>query len=413
MTHTPVRRYLDNAATSFPKPPAVAQAMLRFMDEVGAPGRGVYAEAREAGQIIRQCRQRIARLVNLASPEHVIFGLNTSDGLNLGVHGTLAAARAARPNDRLHVVSTTLEHNSILRPLHAAMERDSRVSWTKVAPDPVTGLVDPSELAKAVRPGETVLVCVNHASNVTGVVQDLRAIGTALAPLGAGSDDPRGVALLVDGAQSLGHTLVDMRAMHIDLLAFPGHKGLLGPQGTGGLCIRPGFEHRLATHRQGGTGNVSELESHPQMLPEKYESGSHNTVGIAGLSEGVAWILSKGVDTLREHEAGLSRRFLEGLREVRGLKLLGPTDVSQRVGVFSVVDESGSLSPAELSGILEASFGLLTRAGLHCAPLVHTMLGTITTGGATRFSFGPFTTEEDVDAAVKALGEVFCSVATR
>lgn len=420
------RRYFDNAATSFPKPPRVAEAMLRYMQECGGSGRGAYAESLEAGRLIRQCRERIARLVGLNSPEHVIFGYNTSDGLNLGLKGTLMAAREKRGlRAKMHVVLTALEHNSILRPLAAMRRMDPLLDATVVDVDPATGLLDPDDVRRAIRPGETVIACINHASNVTGTVQDLHAIGRVCAEFGAGvaREHDDGLVLLVDGAQSLGHVEVDMRAMHIDLLAFPGHKGLLGPTGTGGLCIRPGVEHRVATIREGGTGNISEQQTHPSMMPEKYEAGSHNTVGIIGLSEGVAWLLETGIAAVREHELRLMKRFLAEIapgtdgvcRMAPGLRLLGISDASrleQRLGTFSVVHDE--LSPQEMAMVLESSFGILTRAGLHCAPLAHELMGTGVRAedgqargfGATRLSFGPFLLEADVDHAAAALAEM-------
>jgi selenocysteine lyase/cysteine desulfurase len=279
-----------------------------------------------------------------------------------------------------------------------------------VPADAATGLVDPGAVAAAVRP-ETVLVCVNHASNVTGTLQDLGAIGAVLARFGAGGDGQ--LLLLVDGAQSLGHTLVDMRAMRVDMLAFPGHKGLLGPTGTGGLCVRPGVEARLDTVREGGTGSASEVPSHPTMMPEKYEAGSHNVVGIAGLGEGVRWLLERGVEAVRAHELELMARLTAHLRPAPdgrcagapGLRLLGPIEPERRVGVFSFVHDE--LSAQELSAALEVSYGVLTRAGLHCAPLVHELLGTSPAAGgsgAVRLSLGPFLTGEDVDYACAALG---------
>lgn len=402
------RRYFDNAATSFPKPPCVGAAMLRMVNEVGGPGRGGYAEAREAGRVIGVCRERVARLVNLAVPEGVVFTHNTTDALNLGIKGVLAHARRLRPGTRLHVVSTVMEHNSVLRPMNACRRDDPLIEWTRVEADPAMGLVDPDDVRRALRPGETVLVITNHASNVTGALQDLHAIGRVCAPLGAGDSAGEGLVLLVDGAQSLGHAPVDMEAMHIDLLAFPGHKGLLGPTGTGGLCIRSGVERRMTTVREGGTGSVSEQETHPETMPEKFEAGSHNTVGIAGLSEAVGWLLDRGIDAARQHEMRLMETMLARFEGdgLPGLRLLGPRGVHQRVGVFSVVHDS--LDPAELAIVLESGYGVLTRAGLHCAPLAHAMLGTAPPKGrgATRLSIGPFLDEVDVEFALDALAEV-------
>ncbi|MBY0311268.1 MAG: aminotransferase class V-fold PLP-dependent enzyme [Phycisphaerales bacterium] len=409
----PSTRYFDNAATSFPKPPAVLEAMTRYMTECGAPSRGAHAPARSAAGLVRRCRQRLATLVGLTSPEHVVFGYNTSDGLNLGVKGVYAAARRVRGQAApLHIVITAMEHNSILRPVNALRELDPNLSVTIVSADPATGLIDPADIARAIRPGQTVLVCVNHASNVTGTVQDLDAIGRECARFGAGSSHD-GVLLLVDAAQSLGHVDVNMLRSHIDLLAFPGHKGLLGPTGVGGLCIRPGVERRLDTIREGGTGNLSEQLSHPSALPEKYEPGSHNTMGIIGLSEGVAWLLERGIVEVRQHEVALMQRFIERLapdisgrcEHAPGLRLLGPLEIERRVGVFTFVHDE--LSPQELAMALESSFGVLTRAGLHCAPLAHELMGTSASGdrsaGGVRLSFGPFLTVDDVEHAARAL----------
>lgn len=405
------RRYFDNAATSFPKPPGVARAMLEMLSDIGAPGRGTYAEARHAASILFTCRQRIARLVNLTnsrgewSPNHVIFAHNTTDALNLAIKGALRHARRERgPSAPLHIVSTAMEHNSVLRPMHALKADDPLLNWTTVPADPATGIVNPVEVASHIRPVDTVAVIINHASNVTGTIQDIGAI-SRLVKAASGS-----TLVIVDGAQSLGHVPVDMLAMGIDLLAFPGHKGLLGPTGTGGLCIRPGIEHRLCTFREGGTGNVSETQTHPDMLPEKYEAGSHNTVGIAGLSEGVAWLLERGIDQVRSHELALTEHMLTRLRspDLHPLSLLGPTDPKLRVGVFSLVHPA--LPPAELSALLETEFGILSRSGLHCAPIAHETCGHPTPhrrhSGACRLSLGPFLSLSDVDFACDALTHI-------
>jgi cysteine desulfurase family protein len=398
----PPRRYFDNAATSFPKPPAVAEAMLRFMTDCGAPGRGLYAEAREAGRIIRQCRQRIARLLaaDPARPEQVIFTLNTTDALNLAIKGVLDHALAAATGP-VHVVSTWMEHNSVLRPMHAMLERSSRIEWTRVPVDPATSLVDPADIGRAIR-SDTVLVILNHASNVTGAIQPVADIARVIR-----AANPRTLFLL-DAAQSLGHCPVDVRTMDLDLVAFPGHKGLLGPQGTGGLWIRPGVQDRLATIREGGTGNVSEEQTHPRMLPERFEAGSHNTVGIAGLSEGVAWLLERGIDAVRAHELQLMRPLLAAAAagHFKGLHLLGAPPEHARVGVFSFVHDH--LEPAEIATLLEVEFGILTRPGLHCAPLAHQTFHTAPPSGrgAVRLSLGPFLTPDDVTHAIDALAAI-------
>lgn len=396
------RRYFDNAATSFPKPPAVAAAMLRYMNEVGAAGRGAYAEARQGAAVLQRCRERIARLVGSDSPERVVFTHNATDALNLAIKGS-ARAFARRSGTRPHAIVTNMEHNSVLRPCNELV-RDGLLELSIVNADPATGIVDPDDLLSQVRPGRTAFVAINHAGNVTGSLQDIHTIGAGVRAKG---DDAGRPLFIVDASQSLGHVRVNMRDSSIDLLAFPGHKGLLGPTGTGALVIGRGIENRLATVREGGTGSVSEQDTHPSMLPEKYEAGSHNVVGIAGLSEGVAWLLERGVESIRAHEAALLSQLLDALQSLRGdgLCVLGSAPINHRVGVVSFTHRE--YSPAELAAILESEFGILSRAGLHCAPLVHRMLGTSPDcsppgQGAVRLSLGPFLDGEDIEAAAQA-----------
>jgi cysteine desulfurase/selenocysteine lyase len=385
------RLYMDNAATSFPKPPAVHQAMMHYATELGAsPGRGSYAEAREAGRLMYQCRQRICKLINGTSPEHVIFTLNTTDALNLAIRGIV------RPGD--HVITTWMDHNSILRPYNALVDQMS-IEQTRVKVDPQTGLVDPQDIAKAITP-KTRLISVVHGSNVTGTVQPVEEVGKI-----AREHD---IPLLVDAAQTLGHMPVDVQAMNIDLLAFPGHKGLLGPLGTGALYIRPGLEKKMRPVREGGTGSVSEHDVQPDFMPDRFEPGSHNAIGIIGLSEGVQWILDQGIDKLWQHEQDLIRVMLDGLTDtgpIPGLTLYGPQGVRNRCGVFSVRIE-GYDQPQTLSDVLEKEFGILTRSGIHCAPLAHQTFGTHGLGGMTRLSFGPFLTKQDVKYACDALAVI-------
>jgi cysteine desulfurase family protein len=380
------RIYLDNAATSFPKPAAVHSAMSRYATELGAsPGRGAYAEAREGGRILTECRELLCRLFGGEDPNHVIFTLNASDALNLAIHGLV------RPGD--HVVTTWLEHNSVLRPLSRLAETD-HVEVTRIECDPVTGMVDPDDIRRAIRP-RTRLVVVVHGSNVTGTLQPVGEIGRITRE--------RGIPFLVDAAQSAGHVPLDVQAAGIDLLAFPGHKGLLGPLGTGALYLRPGMEKELRTVREGGTGSASDRDVQPDWLPDRFEPGSHNALGVAGWLEGVRWILERGLDRIREHEERLMRIMLAGLAGIPGLRVYGPRALAERVGVFSV-RLPGFSDPQALSDRLESDFGILTRAGLHCAPLAHRTIGTADAGGTTRLSLGPFVTERDVASAVSALG---------
>lgn len=400
------RLYFDNAATSFPKPARVLEAMNHYATALGAsPGRGAYREVREAAELLHTCRRRIAALLNSPSPDHVIFTLNTSDALNLAIRGLI---RPDRPN---HAVTTWMDHNSILRPLNRLRE-DNLITQSRVPVDPHTGIVDPEDIRRAITP-DTRFVAILHASNVSGSIQPIAEIGRICRDMA--------VPLIVDAAQSVGHIPVDVQAMNIDLLAIPGHKGLLGPLGTGALVIRPGLEKILRPLREGGTGSVSELDIQPDTLPDKYEPGSHNAIGIIGLSEGVQWLLDQSIEAVAQHHRELIEQFLRGIHTdssldnpdslLPGLRLLGPSNTTDRTGVFSVVVEG--LPPARLSHLLEERYGVLTRSGLHCAPLAHQTFrtspehtGSIETAGATRFSLGPFLTPQDVRYATDALAQI-------
>lgn len=385
----PRRLYLDNAATSRPKPRAVAEAMGRYAAELGASaGRGAYAEAVETGELIAECRRRLNRLFHGQRAEHFVFTLNCSDALNLAIKGLVD------PSTRGHAICTHIDHNSILRPLRALQER-GWIEVTRVPVDGVTGMVDPQAIRAALRP-DTRLIAITHVSNVTGTIQPIREIGKIAREAG--------VVFIVDAAQSAGHLPIDVQADGIDLLAAPGHKGLLGPLGTGFLYIRPGLEGKLATIREGGTGSVSELDRQPDFMPDKYEPGSHNAIGIIGLSEGVKWVAEQTVQKLFEHDRELIGTFLQGIGEIEGLNYYGPRGVKNRIGVFSVRVEG--YDPHELSAVLEASFGILTRSGIHCAPLAHEAIGTAALGGTTRLSFGPFVTVEDVSYAADSLAQI-------
>jgi cysteine desulfurase family protein len=395
--HTTRRLYLDNAATSFPKPPAVLEAMTDFATRLGAsPGRGAYAEAREAGELMNRCRQRINQLIHGESADHVVFTLNTSDALNLAIRG-IVWADASKPR---HLVTTHLDHNSVLRPFNALCRHD-HITQTRVPVDPVTGLVDPDDIRAAITP-DTCLVAVVHGSNVTGTLQPVADIGRICREMA--------VPLLVDAAQTAGHFPLDVQRDCIDLLAAPGHKGLLGPLGTGLLYIRPGLERGMTTVREGGTGSVSELDTQPDFMPDRFEPGSHNAIGLIGLSEGVRYLLDRGVDRLWAHEQALIRTAVEGLTgDLPGLRLLGPKGVADRCGVFSVridTPDDTFADPTALADALEAEFGILTRAGIHCAPLAHDAMGTRSLHGATRLSFGPFVQPQDVKYATDALAEL-------
>ena len=385
---SPRRLYLDNAATSFPKPKSVTDAMVRYATELGASaGRGAYREAMETGAILSECRRRLNRLFNGQNPDHFIFTLNCSDSLNLAIKGLID------PRQSGHAICTHIDHNSILRPLRA-MEEYGWIETTRVPVESSTGLVDPDDIRKALR-RDTRLIAITHVSNVTGTIQPIRELGRIAREAG--------IPLVVDAAQSAGHLPIDVQADWVDLLAAPGHKGLLGPLGTGFLYVRPGLERMLRPLKEGGTGSVSEIDRQPDFMPDKFEPGSHNAIGIAGLSEGVRWVVEQSVQKLAAHELDLIRTFLDAAG-IEGLTIYGPPGVKHRTGVFSVRLEG--YDPQELSAVLETSYGILTRAGIHCAPLAHESIGTASGGGTTRLSFGPFVTPQDVQYATDALAQI-------
>lgn len=383
------RIYLDNSATSFPKPDAVTEAMVEFARHCGASaGRGAYAEAKACERLIAACRSRIARLINAESPARIVFAMNCSEAMAIAIRGLLNTAEPGT-----HAIATAMEHNSVLRPYHALQEQVG-LEPEFIPCDPATGLVDPDDVRRAVRPNTRLIACV-HVSNVTGTLQPIAEV--------AAIAREAGVPCLIDSAQAAGHVEIDVQALGADFVAFPGHKGLVGPLGTGVLYIRPGVERHLPTMKEGGTGTISEQPVQPRTLPDKYEIGSHNAIGIAGLGAGAAWVLDRTVAAIRRHDERLCRLFLERTEGVGHLAVYGPRDPAHRAGVFSVnVDGYG---PNELAAVLESDFGLLTRPGVHCAPLAHKTIGTHPTG-TCRFSFGPFTTEDHVRAATDALARI-------
>jgi cysteine desulfurase family protein len=383
------RIYMDNSATSFPKPAAVTDAMVAFAGECGASaGRGAYAEAKHCERIIAACRRRMADLINAESPDRIVFTMNCSEALAIAIRGLLNHAPAGA-----HAVATAMEHNSVLRPLNALAEQTG-LKADFVPADPQTGLVDPDDVARALT-GRTRLIACVHVSNVTGTIQPVEEI--------ARMARERDIPFLLDAAQSGGHLAIDVRALGADLVAFAGHKGLLGPLGTGVLYVRPGFERRLPTMKEGGTGTISEQPRQPDTMPDKYEIGSHNAIGLAGLAEGLAWLGERGLDAIRAHDEELCRLFMARTDGVEGLTLFGPRDVATRTGVFSVAVDG--MSPAELAAALEADFGLCARPGVHCAPLAHKTIGTHP-AGTCRLSFGHFTSTDQVARAADALAAV-------
>ncbi|MEX2114410.1 MAG: cysteine desulfurase [Pirellulales bacterium] len=394
MSNDPTARriYLDNAATSWPKPDEVYAAVDRYQRELGAPaGRSGYAEATQVSQGINAARRAVARLLGVDDAARVIFTCNGTDSLNLALHGVL------REGD--HVVTTVIEHNSVLRPLDAEA-RQRRITVTHVDCDR-WGVIDPDAIRAAIGP-RTRLIAVSHASNVTGAIQPIADIGRIAHEAGA--------LMLCDAAQTLGHMPVDVRELEVDLLAGSGHKGLLGPLGTGVLALAPGIAERLQSVRQGGTGTRSERPEQPDELPSKYESGNLNVPGILGLGAGVEYLLKRGLDDVERHGLSLAANLLGGFAEIPGLRVLGPATAETRVPLVSIVLEG--YDPQEIAIGLDAAHRVQVRAGLHCAPRMHEALETQAGGGTVRFSLGPFNTAADVDVAVRAVAEIAASGAS-
>ena len=378
------RIYLDNAATSFPKPEAVYAAVDHYQRHLGAAaGRGAYGTSGEVGGIIERLRQNLARLFQGESSQQFAFTFNGTDALNLAIHGVL------RPGD--HVITTAAEHNSVLRPLRSL--GDQGVAVTVVDVDE-HGRVSVDAVREAFRP-TTRLMVVTHASNVTGVIQPIERLVEVARE--------RGVLSLLDAAQTAGHVPIDLTAWPVDLLACPGHKGLLGPLGTGVLYVRPGVEGLLRTVRQGGTGTASESETHPRVMPAMLEAGNLNVAGLVGLEASTRWLMERGVARLEGKAQQLTRYLLEGLRGIEGIRVYGD-DGGPRVGVVSFT--LADWPPSDLANVLDTEFGIETRAGLHCAPRIHERLGTLSQGGTLRASVGPLTSEVEIDAILDALRQI-------
>jgi len=364
--------YLDNAATSHPKPESVYEAVMHAMREIGAsPGRGGHRRSLEAGRLLFQTREAIAALFSIPDSSRIIMTHSATEALNLALKGVLV------PGD--HVVTTSMEHNSLMRPLVAL--RASGVELTVVSGDG-TGMVDPAEVKRALRP-TTRMIALAHVSNVCGAIQAIDSMGAIAREAGA--------LFLVDAAQSAGSEPIDVTGTGIDLLAVPGHKGLYGPQGTGFLSVSPSVS--LKPLLQGGTGSSSTAEEQPLTLPEGFEAGTHNLPGIAGLKAGVEFVLAQGVAAIRNKERQLVALAVQQLARLPEVTLYGPSDPALRGSVLSFT--VGGTDPADVAFMLDHNHGIAVRAGLHCAPKAHRTLGTFP-GGTVRMSPGWFTTGEEI-----------------
>ncbi|OMF22595.1 cysteine desulfurase [Paenibacillus sp. FSL H8-0548] len=375
--------YLDHAATSWPKPPTVTEAVVQTMlNDAANPGRGSHAMAVRASRVLFDTRKQLSKLFNIKNPNDIAFASNTTMALNMAIKGFV------KPGD--HVIATSVEHNSVRRPLYY-LEQTIGIEVSYVEADE-KGNLSIDDVAKLIQ-SNTTLVIVNHSSNLLGTIMPVADI--------AELTKKHGIKLLVDAAQSAGIIEVDVKAMGIDMLAFPGHKGLLGPQGTGGLYIDPALE--LVPLLHGGTGSQSEALEQPKVRPDRYEAGTQNTPGLAGLKAGVQYVLNETVKNIHTKEWNLIQRAIEGLLPLERMKLLGPELGEARTGIIAFNIEG--IDPSELSFILDQHYQVAVRAGFHCTPLAHASAGTFETG-AVRASVGVYTTEAEIDAFIEAIKEI-------
>ncbi len=374
--------YLDNGATSFPKAPGVVDAMVEYMTKVGSNvNRGAYDTSHTAEQIVFETRVQLMELFEGDRPEHVVFTRNITESLNVLLKGFL------KPGD--HVITSSMEHNAVMRPLRSLETQGVLVD---VAPCGMEGDLDLEGFKALIRP-DTRLVVMLHASNICGTVLDLQAVGAIC--------QSRGIRFVVDAAQTGGVLPVSMKTLQADAIAFTGHKGLLGPQGLGGFVIRESFFPLVSPLIEGGTGSRSDSETQPDFMPDKFESGTPNIPGIYGLHAALKYIREAGRETIHAKEMGLTRYFLEGLKKIDHLRIIGKQDTDNRTAVVSVdfPDEDNGI----IAQYLDHDFGIKTRCGMHCAPAAHKTLGTFPQG-TVRFSLGCFNTIEEMDYALKAIG---------
>jgi cysteine desulfurase family protein len=376
--------YFDNAATSWPKPPEIIAAMQNYMQNIGgSPGRSGHRLSIEAARIVFDTRGKLAQLFNVPDPLRIVLTKNATEALNIAVFGFL------KPGD--HVITSSMEHNSVMRPLRTMEARGVSIT---VIPGDSEGLIDPAQIAYAIKKN-TKAIFITHASNVTGTVLPVSAIGRI-----AGK---HGLVLCVDAAQTAGSYPIDVAEMNIDLLAFTGHKSLCGPSGTGGLYIREGLEKSIEPVCVGGTGSRSEVEEQPDFMPDRYEAGTPNTVGIAGLQAGAEFVLSQGISQIKSREENLTKMFIEGIRDLPEIILYGQTSVDRRIPVVSF--NIAGMDPGAVAWELDERFNIMSRSGLHCAPSAHKTIGTYPMG-TVRFSFSYFNTEEQIIKSIEALKQI-------
>ena len=373
--------YLDNAATTFPKPDVVYDAVMDCMKNYCAnPGRAGHRLSLRAGREIYDTRENLAKLFNIDNPMNIIFTSNATESLNLAIKGLLKTGD--------HVITTSMEHNSVIRPIMALEKIGVENTIVDCNEE---GFLDINDLEKGIKPN-TKLIVTTHASNVFGTLIDIKEVGLVA--------KKNNITYLVDASQTAGVYDIDVKNMNIDILATAGHKSLLGPQGVGILYIKEGID--LDTLKEGGTGSQSEYLFQPQMLPDKYESGTHNTPAIAGLNAGVKYILDN-IDTIRRKEEELCEYMLSRLDEIKDIKIYGTKDIKKRVPVISI--NIGDIDSGEITFILDSEYDIATRSGLHCSPLAHKTVGTIKQG-TIRFSNGYFNTKDDIDMVIDTLKNI-------
>ena len=375
--------YLDNSATSFPKPPAVVQAISDYLNNYGAsPGRSAHALSVKAAREVFETRELLAEFFNLDNSERVIFSANATLALNIAIKGVL------KQGD--HAIISHMEHNSVHRPLKY-LERNGIIELS-IARCDNAGFIDLEHLKSLFRPN-TKLVAIIHGSNVAGTVQPIREIGKLCSQHDA--------IFLVDAAQTAGFINIDMQQDHIDILAFTGHKKLYGPPGIGGLCINKDIQINTFIH--GGSGSHSELDVHPAFYPDRLEAGTPNTVGIIGLKAGLEYVMKKGLQNIRHLQLGLIQHLIRELKNLDNVNVCGPEGIENRLPLVSI--NIKNMPPSELSQLLDQQYGIMTRSGLHCSPLAHKTIGSFPQG-TVRFSIGAFNTEEDINYTINKVKEI-------
>lgn len=378
------RIYMDNAATSFPKAEGVAEAMTNYIINIGGNvGRGSYYNSYAAGSIVYETRELLCKLFHFDDPLNIVFTMNITQSLNMILKGFL------KEGD--HVLISSMEHNAVLRPLTSLQQKGIQLD---IIPCDSEGFLNPDSIKQYIKPNTKLLV-ITHASNVCGSIQEIKEIGKIC--------KDHDIEFVLDSAQTAGILDIDFYDTNLSALAFTGHKGLLGPQGIGGFLITNEFASKISPLIEGGTGSLSESYSQPEILPDKFESGTLNIPGIFGLNKSLKYILDTGLENIRKREKELTKLFLDGLKNIDNIKVIGSNDINKRTAVISI--DFQNIDNSEAAFILDNEYGIMTRVGLHCAPLAHKTLGTFPKG-TVRFSFGYFTLEEDIIYALESIEKV-------